>query len=140
MYFVWYGEEMNYFTKSQKSKLDDKCSTYLKNLFDNFEIENIKNSDSLMGFWKTFSKDNSFKKYIDNLNEYKLLSLIYKYKSFSEFDEEFKINYKDLDSIYNLNYLYNRFKELDKNKIPENDQLKFLELFLRDYYDNYKNQ
>lgn len=140
VYFVWYSGEMNYFTESQKSKLDNKCSTYLKNLFNNFKIEKIKNSDSLMGIWKSFSKDNYFNEFINNLNDYKLLGLISKYKSFSEYSKEIKINYNDLNSIYNLNYLYNRFKELDKNKISDDDQLKFLELFLRNYYDNYKDQ
>lgn len=136
VYFVWYGVKINHFSELHKSILDDKCSVYLKNLFENFDIENIKNSDSLMGFWKTFSDDDSFKKYVDNLNDYKLLMLTSKYKSFSEHIEEFKINYTDLNSIYNLKYLYNRFKEIDKNKISDEDHLKFLELFLKMYHDD----
>ena len=86
----------------------------------------------VLGFWKDLSVDDSFKDYIDKLSDDHLLYLVFKdFLNDSDIYIDEIIYKKSLDEIYGLNYLKNRFKNMDLNNLKIKCYSELIEKFLK---------
>ena len=136
IYFVWYITRQDYFNDNQKNSLSNKFCLFIENSFKNKNMDEIKNPQDILGFWKDFSKNNhSLNKYLMKITDEDLLFILSNAVNISQPNIEEIID--EIKNITTPTFLYKRFKKIDVDKLSERNYIEFINNFIEYYEKNY---